>query len=61
MVSIGQLFDNLSGNEESTDLHYSFQDLSNKSQNNEAKIRVLCQKTFSRYVVKLEKAKVLLI
>ena len=59
MVSVGQLFDGLSGNDESTDLHYDFQDLSNQNKKNEAIIRNLCMKTFERYVIKLEKAKVL--
>ena len=58
MVSMGQLFDGLSGNEESEDLHYNFQDLSNKDPKNEAKIKDLCEKTFNRYIWKLEKAKV---
>ena len=60
MVKIGQLFDGLSENDESSELHYNFQDLCNANSKNEQKIRGLCEQMFNRYIIKFEKAKVLI-
>ena len=55
IVKIGTIFGGPSQNDTSSPAHINFQNLSNSSKKNENAIRVLCAKTFEKYVWKLEK------
>ena len=57
IVKIGTFFGGPSQNDASNPAHINFQNMSNSSPKIEGEIRILCSKTFEKYIWKIEKAR----